>query len=185
MKTIPKNQKKERTVLIIKPDGVKRGLIGEIVKRIEQRELKIIALEMFTPTKKQIDGHYPKDEKWISRLGEKTLIAFDKHGFDPIQEFGTKNTNIIGKQVRGWLIEYMIAGPIVKMIIEGAYAVDMVRKLIGATMPHDAALGTIRGDFSIDSGTVANLEKRVVSNLVHSSETKEEAKHEVKFWFGK
>lgn len=176
---------KEATVLIIKPDGVTRGLMGEIIKRLEQRELKITALEMFHPTKKQIDGHYPKSEKWISRLGDKSLAACSLNDFDPIKEFGSKNNFIIGKKVRAWLIDYMISGPIVKMVVEGSYAVAMVRKIVGATMPADAELGTIRGDFSVDSGAIANTEGRVVSNLVHSSETVEEAKHEVKFWFGK
>lgn len=175
---------KEKTVLLIKPDAVKRGLIGEIIKRIEKRELRVVALQMFHPTKKQIDAHYPKSEKWIIRLGEKTLIAFDKVGIDPAKEFGTNNTKIIGRNVRTWLVEYMIAGPIVKMVVEGPHAIDMVRKIIGATMPSDAMIGTIRGDFSVDSGVIANTERRVVSNLVHSSENKEEAEHELKYWFG-
>lgn len=175
---------KERTVLLIKPDAVERRLIGEIIKRVEQRELRVVALRMFHPTKKQIDSHYPKSEKWITRLGEKTLIAFDKAGLDPAKEFGTNNTKMIGMNVRTWLVNYMIAGPIVKMVVEGPHAINMVRKIIGATMPFDATLGTIRGDFSADSGVIANTERRVVSNLVHSSENEEEAKHELKYWFG-
>ena len=68
--------KEEKTFLMIKPDGVRKGLTGEIIKRVEQRDLKVVALEMFQPTRKQIDDHYPKDEKWITRLGEKTLATY-------------------------------------------------------------------------------------------------------------
>ena len=67
------NPKEEKTVLIVKPDGVRRGLVGEIISRVERRGLKVIALEMFQPTRDQMDGRYPKDESWIKRLGEKTL----------------------------------------------------------------------------------------------------------------
>ncbi len=179
------NSKEEATVLIIKPDGVKRGLIGEIIKRIEQRNLRITEMQMSIPTRKQIDGHYPKSEAWVTRLGEKALNAFANNGFDSKKELGTNNPKVIGKKVRGWLVDYMTSGAIVKMIVEGPYAVSMVRKMIGSTMPQDAIPGTIRGDFSVDSGAIANAEKRVVANLVHSSETKEEAIHEIEFWFGK
>ena len=68
-----KHPKEEITFVMVKPDGVKKGLIGEIIRRFEQRDLKIVALEMFQPTKAQIDEHYPKDEAWIARLGQKTL----------------------------------------------------------------------------------------------------------------
>ena len=114
----------------------------------------------------------------------KTLTAFAAHGLDPKKEFGTNNTKVIGKRVRLWLIDYTTTGPIVKMVIQGPSAIAMVRKIVGSTMPQDAEVGTIRGDFSVDSGALANLEKRVVANLVHSSENKEEAEHEIAFWFG-
>jgi len=65
--------KEERTLVLIKPDGVKRGLVGEIMRRIEGKGLKIIALGMVEATADQVDGHYPKEEAWIKRLGEKTL----------------------------------------------------------------------------------------------------------------
>ena len=79
--------KEERTVVIVKPDGVKRGLIGEIISRLERRGLKVIALEMFTATKTQIDDHYPKDLSWIKRLGEKTLANYKKYGLDASKEY--------------------------------------------------------------------------------------------------
>ncbi len=175
--------KEEKTFLMIKPDGVRKGLIGEIIRRLEQRDLKVVALEMFQATKAQVDGHYPKDEKWIRRLGEKTLATYEKYGYDPKKEMGTTDMLKIGKSVRGWLIDYMVSAPLVRMVIQGTHAVAMVRKIVGPTIPSLAEMGTIRGDFSADSPALANKEKRAVANLVHASETAEEAAHEIKFWF--
>jgi len=176
--------KKERTLLIIKPDAVKRGLAGEIVSRIEKRGLKIIALRMFWADKSQIDRHYPKDEKWIRRIGEeKTIKTYKEHGLDVKEELGTDDPLEVGKMVRGWLIDYLTSGPMVKIVIEGIHAIKMVRKIAGPTMPTDADMGTIRGDFSVDDATAANRDKRAVRNLVHASETPEEAEHEISFWF--
>jgi len=176
--------KEERTYLMVKPDGVRKGLIGEIIKRVEQRDLKIVALEMFQPTVDQIDNHYPKDEAWIRRVGGKTLNTYNKYGFDPIQELGTADDLEIGQMVRQWLVDYMVSAPLVKMVIQGIHAVDVVRKIVGQTIPANAEMGTIRGDFSIDSPVLANKEKRAVMNLVHASETPQEAEHEIEHWFG-
>jgi nucleoside-diphosphate kinase len=176
--------KKERTYVMIKPDGVKKGLIGEIINRFERRDLKVAALEMFQPTKEQIDNHYPKDEAWIRRLGQKTLGTYEKYGIDPVEKLGTADEFELGKMVRGWVIDYMISAPLVRMVIEGVHAVDMVRKICGATLPYLADMGTIRGDFSADSPAVANSERRAVMNLVHASETTAEAEHEIEHWFG-
>lgn len=178
-----KHPKEETTVLIIKPDGVKRGLIGEIISRIEKRGLKIIALQMIWATKDQIDNHYPRDEQWIKRLGEKTLKNYKDFGMDPIKELGTDDPYEIGKMVRGWLIDYMTSGPIVKMVIKGIHAIAMVRKIVGSSMPAEAEMGTIRGDFSVDDATAANRDKRAIHNLVHASENEKEAEHELRFWF--
>jgi len=178
-----KDPKEETTVLLIKPDGVKRGLIGEIINRIEKRGLKIIALNMIWATKAQIDDHYPKDDKWIIRIGDKTKETYKKYGFDIKKELGTTDSKKIGQMVRGWLIDFMTSGPLVKMVIKGVHAIDMIRKLSGNTMPALAEMGTIRGDFSIDSAAAANRAKRSVHNIVHASETPEEANHEMKFWF--
>ncbi|PIR83065.1 nucleoside-diphosphate kinase [Candidatus Kaiserbacteria bacterium CG10_big_fil_rev_8_21_14_0_10_56_12] len=180
-----RNPKEEKTYVMIKPDGVKKGLIGEIIKRFEQRDLKIVALEMFQPTHAEIDNHYPKDEAWITRLGHKTLATYEKYGFDPMEDFGTTDPAKLGPEIRKWLVDYMLSAPLVKMVVEGTHAVDMVRKIAGPTMPYLADMGTIRGDFSNDSPAVANAEKRAVANILHASETPEEAQHEIEHWFGK
>lgn len=173
----------ERTLVLIKPDGVKRGLIGEIIGRIEQRGLKVIALKMIYATKEQIDDHYPKDPKWIRRLGEKTQTTFEKFGLNMKKEMGTDDLDEIGKSVRSWLLNFMTSGPMVKMIVQGIHAIEMVRKLVGNSIPALAEMGTIRGDFSVDSAACANTEKRAVRNIVHASETPEEAEHEIEYWF--
>ncbi|MDP2656503.1 MAG: nucleoside-diphosphate kinase [bacterium] len=173
----------ERTFVLIKPDGVQKGLIGEIIRRFERVGLKIVGLEMFQPTHEQIDDHYPKNEEWITRLGSKTLATYEKYGYDAMSDFGTTNPSEIGPEIRKWLIDYMKAAPLVKIVVEGIHAVDVVRKIAGPTMPYLADMGTIRGDFSIDSPALANKEKRAVMNMVHCSETPEEAAHEIEHWF--
>ena len=180
-----KHPKEELTYVMIKPDGVRKGLIGEIIKRMEQRDLKVVALEMFQPTHKEMDNHYPKDEKWISRIGERTSGTYAKYGHDLKRDFGTTDLLKVGKEVRKWLVDYMISAPLVKMVVQGVHSVDMVRKIVGATMPYQADMGTIRGDYSADSAISANIEKRAIFNLIHASETPEEAAHEIKHWFGK
>lgn len=179
-----KNPKEELTYVMIKPDGVRKGLIGEIIKRLEQRDLKIVALEMSQPLYEQMDNHYPKKEEWITRLGEKTKATYEKYGYDLFADFGTDDTSKIGPEVRKWVIDFMMSSPVVKMVVQGIHAVDVVRKIAGDTMPYKADMGTIRGDFSIDSPALANKEKRAVMNVVHCSETAEEAQHEIKHWFG-
>ncbi len=178
-----KHPKEEQTYVMIKPDGVRKGLTGEIIKRFEQRDLKIVALEMTQPLLEQMDNHYSKKEEWITRLGEKTKATYEKYGFDLFADFGTDDTSKIGPEVRKWLIDFMMSAPVVKMIVQGVHAVDVVRKIAGETMPYKAAVGTIRGDFSIDSPVIANKEKRCVTNVVHCSETPEEAEHEIQHWF--
>ncbi len=180
-----KHPKEELTYVMIKPDGVRKGLIGEIIKRMEQRDLKIVALEMFQPTYKEMDNHYPKSDAWINRLGERTSGTYAKYGHDLKRDFGTTDLKKVGKVVRSWLIDYMVSAPLVKMVVQGVHSVDMVRKIVGATMPYSADMGTIRGDFSADSAISANIEKRAIYNLIHASETPEEAAHEIKHWFGK
>ena len=180
-----KSPKEEITFVIIKPDGVRKGLVGEILKRFEQRDMKIVALEMFVATRDEMDNHYPKEERWLRRLGEKTMATYAKYGYDIKRDFGTSDLVQIGKAVRGWLLDYTSSAPMVKMVVQGVHAVDMVRKIVGPTMPYLAEMGTIRGDFSADSPAIANAERRAVYNLVHASETPEEAKHEIEHWFGK
>ncbi len=176
--------KKQRTFAMIKPDGVLRGLTGEILRRIELSGLKIVALKMIRATREQIIAHYPmSDQAWVDRLGEKGLSTFEGLKLDPKVYLGTDDKTEIGRSVAQSLIDYMTSGPVVPMVIEGIQVVDMVRKLAGHTLPYKAEMGTIRGDFSVDSPAVANVERRAIHNLFHASETLEEAEKEIALWF--
>ncbi|TSC83117.1 MAG: nucleoside-diphosphate kinase [Parcubacteria group bacterium Gr01-1014_19] len=175
--------KEEKTLVIVKPDGVKRGLLGEILRRIEQRGLKVVALQMFQATKEQLNAHYSSAEANLKAMGEKTLATYQKHGMDAVKEIGTNDPVKIGGMVHGWITEFMSSGPVVKFIVEGLHAVEMVRKIVGATMPSAAEMGTIRGDYSVDSAVLANAQKRGVRNIVHASGNVAEAEAEIKLWF--
>lgn len=173
----------EKTVLLIKPDGVKRGLIGEVIKRIEMRGLKVIALKMILASREHAHSHYPNTETWLRGIGEKTLENYQKYGKDPIQEVGTDDPIKIGKQVAEWNVDFLTSGPMIAMAVQGIHAIDMVRKVVGKTIPAFAEMGTIRGDFSVDSPTLANIQKRSIHNVVHASGDPEEAVHELSHWF--
>lgn len=175
----------ERTIVLIKPDGVKRGLIGEIISRIEKRGLKIIALSMIQVSPEDVDQHYPNDKDWVSNLGQNTIKTYEKYETHErlFEDYSTDDPYAIGKEVRKWLIDFLTSGPMVKIVVEGIHAIDMVRKIIGPTIPAFAEMGTIRGDFSVDSPALANRNRRAVHNLIHASGNPEEAKHELQFWF--
>lgn len=173
----------ERTFVMVKPDGVQRGLIGEVISRLEKRGLQIIAMKMVKPTLEHLDEHYPKDEAWIERLGDKGFKVFLEYGISPKEHMGTDDKKEAGKMVREWLIKYLTEAPVVAMVVEGVHAVDMIRKIAGNTLPSKADIGTIRGDYSVDSPASANLEGRAIKNIVHASESTEEAKHEIEHWF--
>ena len=178
------NIKNQRTYCMIKPDGVVRGLTGEIIRRIELTGLKIVALKMVKADRDMIIKHYPiSDQAWVDKLGDKGLSTFFDLNIDIKKILGTNDKSEIGKSVADSLIDYMTSAPIVCMIIEGVQAVDMLRKLAGHTLPFKADIGTIRGDFSSDTPVLANMERRAIHNLIHTSETLEEAQHEIGIWF--
>lgn len=176
--------KKQRTYVMIKPDGVMRGLTGEILQRIEKAGLKIVAMKMQRASKDQIVAHYPmSDQAWVDRLGDKGLGTFEDLQLDAKEFLGTDNKSEIGKSVAESLIKYMTSGPVVCIIVEGIQAIDMMRKIVGHTLPFKADAGTVRGDFSVDSPAIANVEGRAIHNLIHASEVVEEAENEIKLWF--
>ena len=173
----------ERTVMLVKPDGVKRGLIGETIRRVEQRGLKVIAMKMLLPTREQARLHYPGTDEWLIGMGHKTLETYAKYGKDAIEELGTANPLEIGKMIYEWNMDLFTSGPVVAMLISGIHAIDMVRKIVGKTIPAFADMGTIRGDYSVDSPALANEAKRAIRNIVHASGDPTEAAHEVDHWF--
>ena len=177
--------KTERTLVLIKPDGVERKLVGEIISRFERAGFKIIGLGIVKPSKKIIDKHYPKNRQWIENLGYNLIKTSEEANIkvDLKKDYGVKNIYELGLKIRQWLIDFMSSGPVVKIVLEGPQAIMTVRKLVGKTIPFLAEPGTIRGDFSCDSPLLANLEKRPVKNLVHASGNREEAQRELKLWF--
>ncbi len=180
-----KGIKKQRTYAMVKPDGVARGLVGEIISRIEKSGLKIVSLKMVVPTREIVMKHLPMENQgWVDRLGDKGLSTFSDLNLNAEEFLGTSDKNKIGTKVVDSLIDYLTSGPVVCLVIEGIQAIDMVRKLAGHTLPFKAEMGTIRGDFSVDSPAVANVEGRAIHNLFHASETLEEANNEINLWFG-
>ena len=175
----------ERTFAMIKPDGVKRGVIGDVIHRFEKVGLKIVAIKMLMPTAEMVRKHYPmSDEVWVNRLGDKALSGFDTLDVTVEEVLGTNDKAKLGKDVTEALVQYLTSGPVVAMVIEGIQAIDMVRKLCGHTLPFKADVGTIRGDYSVDSPSVANAEQRSIHNIIHASETAGEANNEIALWFG-
>lgn len=177
----------ERTLVLIKPDGVERRLVGEIISRFERAGLKIIGLGIMKAKKEILEKHYPKNKEWVENLGRNLLKTAEENNIkvDLEKDYGVKDVYELGLKIREWLIDFMQSGPIVKIALEGELAVGAVRKIVGPTIPYSASLGTIRGDFSIDSPIIANLERRPIKNLIHASGNKKEAEKELKLWFKK
>lgn len=183
MKDRLKKMMGERTLVLIKPDAVKRGLIGVIFQRFEQVGMKVVACKLLIPTRKQLDGHFPKSVEWVQGMGKKTLETYIEYGIDPTEILGTNDSLTIGEKIKEWNYHYLTLGPVVVMVLQGIHAVDTTRKLIGHTLPYKAMPGTIRGDFSINAPDLANVVGSACKNLVHASGTVEEAEQEIANWF--
>ncbi len=169
--------KKEKTFVMMKPDAVQRGLIGEIIKRFEQTGLKLSHLSLKLLDEKKVWEHYNKDDAWYQRKGEGMIKDREAAGL-PIE----KEAIEYGKDIIGVLVTFMTSGPLVVMVWEGNQAVSVVKKIVGATEPATSDVGTIRGDFTSDSYAIAALDNRAVRNLVHCSDTPEEALREIALW---
>ncbi len=170
----------ERTLVIIKPDGVQRGLMGEILGRFEKSGLKVVAMKMTWPTKELVGKHYTDDEGYLKSVGEKAIEGAKARGVE------MKETALeIGQRVRQTNMNYLSTGPVLAFVLEGNTAVKTVRNVVGGTDPLRADIGTIRGDLTIDDFTQADSEGRSVRNLMHASGDVEEAKREIGLWFTK
>ena len=169
----------EKTLVIIKPDGVTRGLIGEIISRFERVGLKLLDMKMVSTTSEHVVAHYTLDAGWKDSVGQKTLTSYKEKGLTPPSE----DPIVLADAVLGRLSRYMTAGPVIPMIWEGSHAVKIVRKLIGGTEPLSSDVGTIRGDYVMDSYQLAVDEDRSVRNLVHASGSVKEAEEEIRHWF--
>ncbi|MDE1874558.1 MAG: nucleoside-diphosphate kinase [Patescibacteria group bacterium] len=173
----PKN---ERTLVVIKPDGVERSLVGEIIRRFERVGLKIVAMKMLVADQEFVKAHYTLDSGWMKGVGEKSIKAYiDQGKKHPISDDPLAVAEVILRKLRS----YITAGPVVAMVIEGAHAVKIVRKLVGSTEPLSSDVGTIRGDFVLDSYEMSDLDDRSIRNLIHASGSVAEAKREIAHWF--
>jgi nucleoside-diphosphate kinase len=173
--------KEERTLIIIKPDGVQRSLIGEIIKRYERLGLKLIAIKMVVATKEHVEKFYTLDPKWRVITGEKTIKNYRDKGLTPPSEDPKEITAKILENLK----RYMTSGPVIAMVWQGAHAVKIVRKITGGTEPLSSDVGTIRGDLVMDSYQMCDADGRAVRNLIHASGTLEEADNEINHWFEK
>jgi len=174
--------KHERTMAVIKPDGIQRGLIGEIVNRFERVGLKLVGVKMFIPTADFVRKHYTLDPEWHFKTGTKSIKAYtDKNMKHPVSDDPIKVSEVVLDK----LVRYVTKGPVIAMVWEGAHSVELIRKLVGSTEPRTSDVGTIRGDFVLDSYAMADTDYRSVRNLIHASGSVKEAQDEIALWFKK
>lgn len=171
--------KYEKTLIIIKPDGLQRNLVGEIISRFERAGLKLVAMKMMTADVEMIKKHYTLDPEWMRLVGEKSIKGLLDKGIEPI----SRDPMIIAQSVIDRLSKYLTSGPIIPMVWQGGHAVSVVRKIVGSTEPVMSDVGTIRGDFVLDSYQMAMDDERCVRNLIHASGTVDEAVNEINLWF--
>lgn len=148
----------ERTLVVIKPDAVQRGIVGEIITRFEKAGLKIVATKMVSPDKKHFHAHYENISKMITRWGEEIF-----------------NITLSG----------MTESPVIAIVLEGIEAIAHVRKMVGVVDPKDSAPGTIRGDYTHVTRSYTNGRGGTLPNIIHASGNKEEAEKEIELWFKK
>jgi len=173
--------KEERTLVIIKPDGIQRSLIGEVISRYERVGLKFVAMKMVVPTGDMIESHYTLDPEWRRKTGEKTIKGYLDKGLTPPIIDPLKITELLLEKLK----HYMASGPVIAMVLEGAHAVSIVRKITGGTEPLTSDVGTIRGDYVLDSYQMSDRDNRSVRNVIHASGSVKEAQDEINHWFKK
>lgn len=165
-------------MVLIKPDGVQRSLLGEIIKRIERTGLKFTAFKLLVPNREQLVSHYNKKEDWFIAKGNRVVEDRKAHGM-PVE----KEAIEYGKEIIDLIVNFMTAGPVLAFVVQGNEAVAVVKKLTGATEPKTSDVGTIRGDYTVDSYDHSSVQNRAVRNLLHCSESPEEAEREIAVWF--
>lgn len=174
-----RHPKKERTLVVVKPDGIQRSLVGEMISRFERVGLKLVAMKMLVADAAYIEKHYTLDPEWRRVTGEKTIEGYRSKGLKPPIEDPLEVTARILENLK----KYMTSGPLVAMVWEGAHAVGIVRKLVGGTEPLVSDVGTIRGDYVLDSYAMSDTDSRSIRNLIHASGSIKEAEKEISHWF--
>ncbi|HOZ80595.1 MAG TPA: nucleoside-diphosphate kinase [Candidatus Woesebacteria bacterium] len=173
------DDKQEKTLVLVKPDGVQRGLIGEAIRRYEQSGLKLVAIKMAIPSKDKALTHYSVDPEWAFKTGTKSIEAWKAKGLTP----PTEDPIELAEGVRQQLVTFLSSGPVVAMVWQGMNAIGVIRKITGGTEPLTSVPGTIRGDYTIDSYRAADTDHRAVRNIIHASGSVEEANKEIAIWF--
>lgn len=175
----------EDTLVVLKPDAISRGIVGNVIDRLEKVGLKMVACKMTMADKKVVDKMYDTSNlEWVKMLGEKTLQTYREYELDPKELLGTDDPLALGQDVAKHLKEYMVMGPVIAMVWEGVKAVAIVRKVRGSTTPLTAEIGSILGDYSHDSQITAPFKGRSLRNIAHASGNLQEAKEEIALWFG-
>ncbi len=176
--TKQKHPKKERTFVILKPDAIQRGLMGEILGRFERAGLKVVAMRFGVAEEAKFWKHYNKDDAWFEKKGGNIVREREANGMSV-----EKEAIEYGKDIIRALVKFMTCGPVLMMVLEGNQAVGVVKKLVGGTEPSTSDVGTIRGDYTLDSYNIAAVDDRAVRNLVHCSDEVSEAEREIGLWF--
>lgn len=178
----PQHPKKERTFVILKPDAVQRGLVGDVIKRFERIGLKIVGLKMHVAKEEQVWSHYNKDDAWYTRKGQGIVDNRTKLGL-PIE----KEAIEYGKDIIRAMVTFMTCGPVVSMVIEGNLSAAVVKRLVGSTEPATADTGTIRGDYALDTYYLCDVDgSRGMRNLIHCTDPADGEgayEREVNIWF--
>lgn len=174
--------KKERTFVILKPDAVQRGLVGEIIKRFERIGLKIVAMKMHMVNEETLWAHYNKDDAWYIKKG--TNIVANKTSLGMVVD---KEPIEYGKDIIRAMVHYMCASPVVSLVVEGNGAQAVVKRLVGGTEPATADTGTIRGDYALDTYYLCDVDgSRGMRNLIHCTDPADGEgayEREVNLWF--
>ena len=177
-----KKPHQERTFVILKPDTVQRALIGEVIKRFERTGLKCTAMKMFVADEARLLQHYNKDDAWFLKKGTRTVEDLQAQGREV-----TKEPIEYGKDIIRTIVHYMTAAPVVAMVWEGNEAVAVVTKLVGSTEPKTSDVGTIRGDYALDSYYICDVDgSRGMRNLIHCTDPADGEgayDREVNLWF--
>ena len=173
----------QRSLVLMKPDSVKRGIVGEIVARLERLGLKIVGLKMLHADKKFIEKHYLTTDEELEIIGKKSLEDCEANDIDPMENIGSDDPVTIGRTIWEYNVEFLSSSPVIAFVFEGPNAIQNIRAHVGFTLPSKAAPGTIRGDYGLDSSVLANSKKRTIYNLVHASGNESDAKREIELWF--
>ena len=168
----------ERTFIAVKSDAIQRHLVGEIIERFENRGLKLVGIKMIVPNETQLSKQYPDTKEWKENVGNKTIASKQAKG-----QAETRTALAIGEWVRNMILSDVVDKPLIGMVWEGSHAVALGRKTAGATNPLDADVGTIRGDYTVESYELADKLGHPVRNLLHASGTVDEAKEDIATYF--